>query len=576
MASPSQNLAANGKKPARRPGRPPKLSEAEQERLQEEADAQADVEENARILAEESAEEGSESDEEANDSTAEIEALADESDHRDSLHVPPPPSEESQAFDIFVDVGAYWMSKGALVSYTIFQGPAQIAKKLHPYSWEQLQDEFGPGFYKVQARDARKGTYLKQDQRMIGEVPEAPKAPELPPNPLREYIAKQAGIAPQAAAQPGLGITDILTIMERAEIKAKASADSNMQMMLQMMDKLRPVQGAVPAAPAASLGLNDPFVVMLRDQNARLEKQVERLMDKLEDAQKKDKGAGERFSALDMMKMQQEAEDKALDKWEKLEEMAEKKAEQKLEARGENGGGDGEEESLMKTVVKAMVPVLGAAYQQTQQHPQASQARPAQRPRALPQPALPPGQVRSASQNPHQPRRQVPVVSTVVLSNNGLSNLKPQSGAPSPVNSLDEKIFAVAGPMIAQMLPGGTSAESAAVEILDTLRGEGITAQNVIQVFPLKKFMDTAKNKGVPMIANPWLRRFHAEVERLSSVRPKPTLAAVSEVERPNEAAATEAPLLQTDSPALKGEKPDEGEALPAEVENSQPPTETS
>jgi NCAIR mutase (PurE)-related protein len=77
--------------------------------------------------------------------------------------------------NVFDYCEANFVQKGDVIQYDIDRNGQFVATKMHPYSWEQLQSEFGEGHYRVQAKSAHTKAYRKQESRFVAAAPVSAK-----------------------------------------------------------------------------------------------------------------------------------------------------------------------------------------------------------------------------------------------------------------------------------------------------------------------------------------------------------------------------------------------------------------
>lgn len=369
--------------------------------------------------------------------------------------------EAKEAFDLFTEIGDAWLTKGQVVRYDINKGGKLLTKKDHPYSWEQLQKDFGGGTYKVMARLPANGNkYLKSQNKQILDSPEASP----------EYLIKNLMEKTKASEEKhnnqnsGINMMEVLETVrkaneaslsqaaqmrresaemaDKARQEAKEEARSTIELFEKMMERNKPVQATQPdlliqltplltailpkllekkeAPPVVDnskqtfdmmMKIQQMNVDMMKEQNEATREMFKNMSEQIREiAKEKNKATTPDRDPMEFYLQLKDAEDRGFEKYQMLNELAKERAEEREEMRGEKES-SGEKDSTVDTLIKGLLPVLAgkmAGGGQVQAPPQV--ARPAA-------PRVAPPQVVS------NPRRSVSPSNP-----NGLGNRTHQSG----------------------------------------------------------------------------------------------------------------------------------------------------
>lgn len=410
--------------------------------------------------------------------------------------------EENEIADgVKVNVFDYCASKFPedMIEYDIDRNGSFVAMKTHPYSWEKLQQEFGEGRYRVQAKSGISRVYRKQETRFVAA-------------PVKSREEKETTIADaiRAAAPPPVNQFDEL---------AKVAT---------LIKSLSPPPVAPPEDKSGSMMME--FMKIMMETNSKAQENVTRMMDKLQenttkliekmDSNTKDMftrleakiGAGNEkkeksLDALQVMAMLQKAEEKGFNNYQKIDELAERKA-------GRMNGSDEEKEPTTATerLIGAALPAITAALAAKPQQPQIPLNRP-----------QPPRQMRPANQVPNPPaarqgqRPQPQPVNPEVL---------PKPTKEQVMDSISVGIFqrlmeadAVRNDPIAVE----ATKKKAAEDVKATVNRLGITLPALLQMIPQGDMIDVAVGAGLPVEAHHWLKGFYAYLKESAGPRqPQP------------------------------------------------------
>lgn len=416
-----------------------------------------------------------------------------------------------------------------------------LTVKDYPYSWEQLQKEYGPGYYQVQCKARSNGRILKSQTEMVGD-----------PNDGREVESEETDT--QTATQDNnLAVLGWLQqSQERAEARARETARSQESALATVMQTVMTAQQestkTMMQIMMESSKQNQALILamMQNNQAPKGPDPVVTLLTTLLTKEKPKEGMG----WAEVMKLMKDAERDAENRTKNMYDMIEKKSEALAEIKAEAmSGGEGEgEESLTKTLIKGFVPVLSqmvaqgpqGVQQRIQEQRQIEGATAALDEGFLERQALRPG-ISGPNVPRPQPRQapnrnvstQVTVAQPAPVTGPQVVDAKPED-APSPQESrLDsrqkEMIFNFCAPDIGQAMMTGTPASKAAAEVIVKLEKEGISRQTVANGFELEDFFGFAE-KYIPAEqmapAKVWLKEFYEAIKKVATVRPEgPKLA---------------------------------------------------
>jgi len=342
---------------------------------------------------------------------------------------------ESLTTDIF-DYCAKRVAAGDQIRYEIEKDGYLEGYKFHPYSWEQLQKDFGQGSYKVVARSTATKKYVKAQTRAIsayrpderddshapmfnqGYTPPSKNEPNFIElmslmneinssnrQEARELAREQAtqnnSILQSLLSKPndGLSSKEMLLLMSSMMQNANKKEDDSkpmLEFMLRMMDNSQ------KTAQQLSENTNRLIDKMNENSNRMFEKMNDRfqtLAEKLS-SRKKDGELG----IAEIMMMTENAQKKGFDLFNKMQQLAESKADEKFELMEalKPEGGIKEKKSMTETLIENLLPTITSAVA----HSKNIQAPP-QRP-LLPQTTHEPRRsLRQGTQNISKPQTSV-------------------------------------------------------------------------------------------------------------------------------------------------------------------------
>jgi hypothetical protein len=369
--------------------------------------------------------------------------------------------EAKESFDLFSEVGDAWLLKGQVVKYDINKNGKLLTKKEHPYSWEQLQKDFGGGSYKVMARlPANNNKYLKAQNKQLLDAPE--QSPEYL---IKNLMEKTKASEEKNNSNQGINMLEVLETVrkaneaslnqaaqmrresaemaDKARQEAKEEARSTIELFEKMMERNKPVQATQPdlltqltplltailpkllekkeAPPVVDnskqtfdmmMKIQQMNIDMMKEQSETTKEMFKNMSEQIKEmAKEKNKTTTPDRDPMEFYLQLKDAEDRGFEKYQMLNELAKERAEEREEMRGEKES-SGEKDSTVDTLIKGLLPVLAgkmAGGGQMQAPPQI--ARP-----SAPRPVAPPQVVSN-------PRRSVSPSNT-----NGLGNGSHQKG----------------------------------------------------------------------------------------------------------------------------------------------------
>lgn len=423
--------------------------------------------------------------------------------------------------EVFIQPAAQVIKNGGSPRFKIKKEGQFLTTVNHPYSWEQLQKDFGGGFYAVTCID-EKGRHVKTESQSVAEPPG------------RNGAGRDSGLGFQGHEQQNESndfsnqlnsLSMWKTMSADVENKAQQAADrerSASQQMTQLMTTM--MTAMMSTSEKSASGTQMMFLEMMKiqqqatkDISESTNRQIQAMNDRFEKLfSKKDDG----ISMHQLQKDLRDAEDRGYNKAEKIFELIEKKSEEKADLKAElmtAGEGDG---SLLSGLTKNILPLLAKGFE-------AQQAQATLNAEA---------QARSQEQSQVQARRnaqaRIPVEGRqfVPASTNGgqrsvVSDQRKERTAgpvsrpqPSPEQQLKFKEFVLSKVFepIAEGLGSQKQPEEVAHNCVELLKKHKITAKDVVDNFSSSDIIKIALDLGLPEEVKPWLTEFYASVERMS------------------------------------------------------------
>ncbi len=467
--------------------------------------------------------------------------------------------EEIAEFDIFDFCENEFVKKGDFVEYTIKKNGATVGFKKHPFSWEKVQKEYGGGRYNVLAKSTLTGRIVKRQSMPVEDIQTDDRGSHhigFNPADLVSQIAEV--VKPK---DDGPNFMELFTLMQSQQEKTRHEAEraaerarqeserqtsslvqimqQNTLMMLEMMKGSKKEDSTVQIAQ------------LIQAFADKMENRFERTLDKIQNQQSQNKSE---FGLLEILKLQQDAQDKGFKLYSQLNSIAESKAEEKLELIEEyrdNGGPSGEKKTMTDTLIETILPTVAGALAKQSQAPQAPQKRIVQQRRPVSQRPLGanPNAVRQGTQTStvqaggQRQNQTIQKTSSSVGATRGpvggqtLSVAKNSVGLPKAtfpsqktvtttattqtVNDSEEfkaKATEILVPIFATHLLEQSAPTIAASAIEVGLLDNGITKDEFLAKVSLDDMMGVVQGFELPEQANPWFEEIYANLKNQSDL----------------------------------------------------------
>lgn len=476
--------------------------------------------------------------------------------------------EEISEFDIFDYCESEFVKKGDFVEYTVKKNGATVGFKKHPFSWEKIQKEFGGGRYNILAKSVLTGKIVKRQTMAVEDaLHEDRRDSGIGFNPA-DLVSQIAEVV--KPKNEGPNFMELFTLMnnqqeksrieaERAAERAKADSEKQSSTLIQLMQQ----NTMMMLEMMKSTKKDDPtlqLAQLIQSFAEKMENRFERAIDKI---QNQNASKSSEFGLLEVLKLQQDAQDKGFKLYSQLNQIAEAKADEKLELieeYRENGTtSTGEKKSMTDTLIETILPtVAGALAQQGQQKAaqQSAQRRPvsqnAQR-RQIQRPTNTAGQRTQAA--PVQASNQGQTQTTKTASaNNGQigrtnvgQGIKPVKNAlglpkasfsPAPIAPVTQTVSSQAYyeetaeledtqfkskmtemlvPIFTQHLLEQSEPVVVAGAIELGLMDNGVDKEEFLSKISFGDIMDVVKGYELPEEVNPWFREIYANLKTESN-----------------------------------------------------------
>jgi hypothetical protein len=403
---------------------------------------------------------------------------------------------ENGTYDLFDHIERDFFNKQIDVVYVVYRGNSIVGEKQHPYSWMQLQRDFGAGRYKIQAKNAIDRQYISQQSMTVeislpqttnqihNPLPQEPKT-----NPLDDLV-KMASV--------------LKAIMPTPEIRKD---DSEFAKILVEMQKS--TQETIKEMNKNTNDMMKDLVKEMRDTTKEMTHKIEKISE--------NKQAKEIFSPKDIMDMLNKAKDEGFEKWQMLDEMAEKRAERLADSHEEKP-----KESMLEKLAVSLGPIIATAMAQQQAVPQnvvPMQRRVNSHPAGPPQ-NIPPKQVQAGPANNPATSPQVPPKG---------GRLPPPASKPQPMNKqspkptsegvnevqMKEKIINILFPVMTQSFMAQKSVKDAAVASIPVLAANGLTLDGALKVLSRDDIIAIARHNNLPNEMVNLLSEYYSALEEL-------------------------------------------------------------
>lgn len=446
-------------------------------------------------------------------------------------------------FDLF-DYCDNYVNQGAdAVNYCAYKNGALLCSREHPWSWKEIQEEFGGGVYRVQAKSVKFNRYIKQQTMRLHTPPGGVK----PGASVTEFAFSQeaASAAPAQAAIPqGPSITEVMALMqaqnEQARQQARESREQLMSTVSEIAKSFAPILAAFVTPRSSSSGGSEPgnfemmkmMFDMVRESQRSGQEQIRLMIDEMKRTQPQVAQPTNPYELLAKMRADEEG---LLERAIKLQDILNDKAAEIAESRASNGGGEEKEEDTIKLVLKALIPMAGAIGQQLVLN-KATQAAPAAPPTPQPTTAMVPRQAPTPQPKPQAAPAMRPISHEATVSVTPqkpkpaavITMKKPEERPAAPVTavasapqpskesmSVKEQIVREVVPylqkVLMKMAVGSiTPAAVAAEESLKILAAKGITREIAMKEFTKEDLFVVVRTYKLPETVYPWFNEYYA------------------------------------------------------------------
>lgn len=305
-------------------------------------------------------------------------------------------SNDDEGLDIF---DRYNNSTDFPISYSIQRNGELLAKKEAPYSWDELQKEFGRGMYKVVAKNLLNGRMVKHEAKSVAQ-------PKVDEKKLADKIASERDSVKDIIDTVNNQFTESLNAVQQSNSRQveimieqmRSEKEERRQLEQRQREELVEIRKGQNAAEGGTNNLlatilplllkkddggNDKNLQMMMEMqkmNMENQKETQRLImeiqkenreeaRRLQDAtnamiaklvtEMKPKESKPEFDAVTIMKMMQDAESKGMDKMREFIDLADERAERRIEEiQAEKGNGDKEDNGVIQSTLKLLLPAL--------------------------------------------------------------------------------------------------------------------------------------------------------------------------------------------------------------------------
>lgn len=256
--------------------------------------------------------------------------------------------DSSQDIDVFEELGARAAESGLFLLFDIYRDGSFLGRKTHPYSWPTLQKEFGGGAYRIDVKHPSTKKFVKKTSRIVHGESKEPGQKE----------TTQAPFAPQnqngdSTAMFGAILAPIMQMMTAVVSKPQSNGDQGIGQLLIQMQQSNSQQSQM------MMQMFQNFAESSRkEQQSNTEfqsKLFEKMNDRIEKSLNNDKNG---YTAGDILKATQDAQENGFKMYMMLQERAEVIADEKLALLPESGGE--KEGGALDGILKAMAPLLMA------------------------------------------------------------------------------------------------------------------------------------------------------------------------------------------------------------------------
>lgn len=453
--------------------------------------------------------------------------------------------EDSDVFDLAVERMQKFNDS---VYYEIYKDGTRLCTKGHPYSWDQIQKEFGAGFYRVVGKSLRTKRAFKHSTLSL-----APPVDE-----EREAFSFEEKPVNTPPTQ-GTSMADMLMFLERQEEKRRRELelleDRRRQEAREASERSAQTLNTIVAAVSTILppllgrreepkGMDQTVLDFLRSTVETQNKVIEKLQDRIE------RSTSATQDPLSAFKLMQDMQDRAFSQVKMMEELAKEKAE---EIASYAGGGDDKPKSMFESMLSTLAPAIAQGVVQMSNQNQLESAeeleetpnvRRLERRTAAQAPHVANrGRVEEAprSQGSSQPRQaghpgqgNAPIRSSEApKSVMGLPTAKispkpqvlPAESATAVTETkevtMKEKILNTLVPYIGSALKARTQANEAALHSVTLLKQANIEPALAVQEFTIETMKETSAYGNIPVIfrgaVDLWLTEYLAALTEQSA-----------------------------------------------------------
>lgn len=428
---------------------------------------------------------------------------------------------ETIGFDIF-DFCDKVVKQGDQIKYEIRKNGEMLATKVHPYSWERLQKDYGAGSYQVTARSMITRKYVKHETRPVANI-DGSDTPFQRPEENQEP-------KPQAP-----GFMEMFSLMNNVSEKSKAEAREMAREQASASNVM--MQGFIAMMQNSSTQAQQMFLEMSKLNMNVAEKLTEvtnKMFEKMEDrfekiVEKLGKNKGDdNLGVLQLMQLTENAQKKGFDMFDKISKIAEAKADEKLEMLEQNRDtkARGDKSSIVDRLVDNVLPTITNAISEQQKRdaqqrrflPRSQQLNPSQAPRfeqrarVNPSPTNPApekSQVQTNSEHSGANSGKVSEPSNITMNEFGLPRMNVAEPVIPTKTSIEEWLVPVMGKCLLKL----ESTETGAKEIIKVLQENKIPVKLFLDVFKKEDATPIVEKYGLPKEAVVWFEGVYANIE---------------------------------------------------------------
>jgi len=435
--------------------------------------------------------------------------------------------EEGQEVDIF-DYAHQVMQKGDAPVFVIFKNNKFLATKEYPYSWNELQKEFGEGHYKIQLKSEITKNYIKQKSLLVAGTPNKSNFEAEKQGRMQEVKQFE-----QPKADPFEGVIKTVTLMKELQ------GDSKNEMMQMQLRQTEMMMNFMQSLTQLSSKMQENMQMMVKEMNQQTQETIKEIqkdsrsqMEKLENrltllSQEPKKSMGPDV----LLKMVLDAESRGEQRYKLLDSLASRKAAE-LAARGDTG--EKEPKSTTDKLIEGLLPVVATAMaNKAQQAPIQRQRnfplRPAQvPPSAMVRPAPVPGtgiNPNGQQGNPLNPvnRDALPVIGgakkTTPIT---FPTKKEEPKTAQVVEENKEDYLEIVLPIVGKGLMNASEAGNTldnttaiAKESILAIEEKGKSVKILLNLVKKEDMMAMARQFNLPSEADSWLNKYYADLESL-------------------------------------------------------------